>query len=100
MALELDGRYNKTKILDYSSKIIANAEKLQTLDLYSKIRRLRQESQRKSKIIIYDVGCFHTMKHIFLKGYTFVEIMQKAEFLSNAIFTTRRAHSLVPPKRY
>jgi hypothetical protein len=40
------------------------------------------------------------MKHIFLKEYTFVEIMQKAEFLSNAIFTTRRAHSLVPPKRY
>lgn len=54
MALELDGRYNKTKILDYSSKIIANAEKLQTLELYSKIRRLRQESQRKSKIIIHD----------------------------------------------
>ena len=46
----------KTKILDYSSKIIANAEKLQTLELYSKIRRLRQESQRKSKIIIHDDG--------------------------------------------
>jgi hypothetical protein len=54
VALELDGRYNNTKILDYSSKIIANAEKLQTLELYSKIRRLRQESQRKSKIIIHD----------------------------------------------
>ena len=46
----------KTKILDYSSKIIANAEKLQTLELYSKIRRLRQESQRKSKIIIIHDG--------------------------------------------
>lgn len=90
----------KTKILDYSSKIIANAEKLQTLELYSKIRRLRQESQRKSKIIIHDGLLSYDEAYILERIYFCRKIMQKAEFLSNAIFTTRRAHSLVPPKRY
>jgi hypothetical protein len=66
----------KTKILDYSSKIIANAEKLQTLDLYSKIRRLRQESQRKSKIIII-------MIHDGLLSYDEAHILERIYFCRN-----------------
>lgn len=61
----------KTKILDYSSKIIANAEKLQTLELYSKIRRLRQESQRKSKIIIHDGLLSYDEAYILERIYFF-----------------------------